>query len=237
MASSAGGAARRWRELRGTRAMAFLYLLGGLLIAYALIIGTGGRILGSVARVLAMAIVLTAALGIRRVHRDQTLAVVGVVVASILATAVGAVFASGDLLRILTACSVLLLVGVTVALIVRYLMVSAQVDGATVLGVLSIYLLIALFFSSIHEIGAVLEQGYLRGVGPSPTSSDTLYLSVITITTLGFGDITPGTNVARMVAVIEALVGQLYLVSVVAAVIAVWRPRRRATAGDPGTDQ
>jgi Ion channel len=231
MDGSTSGWARRWRELRGTRAMAFLYLLAGLLIAYALIIGSGGRLLGSVARILALAIVLAAALGIRRVHRDQTMAVAGVVVVSVVATGVGAAFASGALLRILTACSVLLMVSVTVALIVRYLMVSAQVDVATVLGVLSIYLLIALFFASIHEIGTVLQPDYLRGAGASPTSSDTLYLSVITITTLGFGDITPGTNVARMVAVMEALVGQLYLVSVVAAVIGGWRPRRTGPSG------
>ena len=238
MAAGGSGGSRRGRvrEFLGTRAMAFLYLLAGLLIAYALIIVFGGRVLGSVARVLALAIVLAAALGVRRTDREQTMAVAGVVVASVLVTAIGTAFASGPLLRILTAASVILMVSVTAALVVRYLVVSARVDTATVLGVLSIYLMIALFFASLHEIGGALQPGYMSGAGQPPTSSDSLYLSVITITTLGFGDITPGTNLARMVAVLEALVGQLYLVSVVAAVIGGWRPGRSPQVDQPAPD-
>lgn len=216
------------------RVLAFVWLLLGLLAAYALIIGVGTHVLGSVARILALAIVLSAALRIRRLDRERTLAIVGIVVVAVIVTAITAAFASAELLRILTAGSMIVMVSVTVVLIVRYLMIDPRVDLATVLGVLCIYLLIALFFAALHEIGGAVESGYLQGSGQPPTAGDCLYLSVSTITTVGFGDVTPSSNLARMVAVLEALVGQLYLVSVVAAVIGGWRPRTGGSPNPPG---
>jgi hypothetical protein len=55
-----------------------------------------------------------------------------------------------------------------------------------------------------------------------------LYFSFVTLTTVGFGDLTPADGSGRMLAVVEALVGQLYLVSVVVANIGrgSWRARR-----------
>lgn len=225
-----GGDSRRarLRALMGTRLLAFCWLLIGLLVAYALIIVAGGRILGSLARIIALSIVLAAALRIHRMNRDSTMAIAAIVVAAVVLTGVASAFASGPLLQVLTACSVIVMVAVTTFLVVRYLVDTARVDLATVLGVLCIYLLLALFFSSIHEIGGSLQKGYLVGAAHPPTSGDCLYLSVITITTVGFGDLTPGSSAARMVAVLEALIGQLYLVSVVAAVIGGWRPRPRS---------
>ena len=56
-----------------------------------------------------------------------------------------------------------------------------------------------------------------------PDSSDLLYFSVITMTTVGYGDVTPACLPARAIAVVEAITGQLYLVSVVAIVVSGWR--------------
>ncbi len=95
------------------------------------------------------------------------------------------------------------------------------------LGVLCVYLLLALLFASVHELLAAFTDPYLNGAPDPPSASDLLYFSVITITTVGYGDITPASESARAVAVTEALVGQLYLVSVVAAVVAGWRAAER----------
>ncbi|HEY7174432.1 MAG TPA: potassium channel family protein, partial [Micromonosporaceae bacterium] len=67
--------------------------------------------------------------------------------------------------------------------------------------------------------------------------SDTLYFSLITLTTVGYGDIVPVANVARAVASIEALVGQLYLVSVVAAVVSRFVPASRRAGTSRGTGE
>jgi hypothetical protein len=210
------------------RVVAFSCLLVGLLVAYALIIGTSGRLLASGIRILALAVVLLAALRIRHVSRGRTDAVGVIAVAAVLMIAVAGVFAGGELLAVLTAATTIVLVAVTCGLVVRSLVVDAQVDLATVLGVLCIYLLIALVFSSVHELGGAFMSGYFEGSRRPPTAGDCLYFSVTTITTVGIGDISPGTDLARMVTVLEALVGQLYIVyivSVVAAVVGGWRPR------------
>jgi hypothetical protein len=73
-----------------------------------------------------------------------------------------------------------------------------------------------------------LQRPYLNGVPGDPTASDLLYLSVITLSTVGFGDITPASQLARAVTVVEALTGQIYLVSVVAGVVAGWRVNTQA---------
>lgn len=228
--SPRGGSPDDGRIALRQRVVAFSWLLGGLLVAYALIITTGERLLGSFARTVALALVLLAALRIRHLSRGRTGAVAVVSVAAVLVAALATAFTRGTVLTVLTATTTLALVTVTSSLVVRYLIVDARVDLATVLGVLCIYLLIALLFSSAHEIGGALLPHYLQGAQQPPTSGDCLYYSVITITTVGIGDIGPASNVARMITVLEAVVGQLYLVSVVAAVISGWRPGVRRGA-------
>ncbi len=53
-----------------------------------------------------------------------------------------------------------------------------------------------------------------------------LYFSFISLTTTGFGDLSPAYGPGRMLAAIEAVVGQLYLVTVVAIVVSAYRKRR-----------
>ena len=60
-----------------------------------------------------------------------------------------------------------------------------------------------------------------------------LYFSYTTLTTVGFGDLTAGTDLGRMLAVVEALMGQLYLVTVVAFIVATRRPRAQIVTTEP----
>jgi uncharacterized membrane protein len=102
--------------------------------------------------------------------------------------------------------------------------------------VLCIYLLLGLLFSGIHQIAAAFRQHYLNGAGSPPDSSDLLYFSVITMTTVGYGDLTPACLAARAIAVLEAITGQLYLVSVVAIVVSGFTGRHRS-GGAPGNNE
>jgi hypothetical protein len=111
--------------------------------------------------------------------------------------------------------------------IVRRVAVHPRVDAVTILGVLATYLLIGLFFSSVFTIvGAFSDAPFFVGEA-EPRSVDFLYFSFVTLTTVGYGDLAARTDLGRMLAVTEALLGQLYLVSVVALVISnVGRERR-----------
>ena len=124
-------------------------------------------------------------------------------------------------------CATILLVGAAIAVLVTTLLRLGSVDQTTVNGVLCIYLLLALLFGSINEFFAALISPYVRGAASPVRSSDMLYYSLITLTTVGYGDITPASSLAQAVAATEALIGQLYLVSVVAAVITRYPGRRR----------
>jgi hypothetical protein len=60
------------------------------------------------------------------------------------------------------------------------------------------------------------------------TTKNFLYFSFVTITTVGYGDLTAGTSLGCSIAIAEALTGQIYLVTVVAAIVGVLGGRRQA---------
>jgi hypothetical protein len=99
----------------------------------------------------------------------------------------------------------------------------------TVAAGLCVYLLLGLAFSFAHGLTDVAAPGsYSRGLDP-PSS---IYLSFVTLTTVGFGDVTPVGGVARAVTVLEAVIGQIYLVSVVALLVGNVGRHRRASTRD-----
>ena len=101
-----------------------------------------------------------------------------------------------------------------------------------VLAALCIYLLVGLFFSYVFTfVGSVEGQPFFVQV-TDPSRADFLYFSYTTQTTVGYGDLSARTDLGRMLAVSEALIGQIYLVSAVAFLVAnVGRSRGR---GHPG---
>jgi Ion channel len=94
-----------------------------------------------------------------------------------------------------------------------------RVTVRTILGVLSIYLLIGLIFTFVFGIIASESSGPFFKHGIHGTSSDYLYFSYATLTTVGYGDLIANLHVGRSVAIIEALIGQIYLVSVVSLIV------------------
>jgi voltage-gated potassium channel Kch len=99
-------------------------------------------------------------------------------------------------------------------------------------GVLCLYLLAGLLFSvAFVTIDQVSDTPFFAS-SHAHGRDDFLYFSYTTLTTVGYGDLVAATNLGRSLAITEALVGQLYLVSVVAVIItnlrpAKPRPRRR----------
>ena len=126
------------------------------------------------------------------------------------------------------------LAGASIAVIVRRLSGHLVVSIRTITGALSVYLLLGLFCTYMYVlVGDIRNDGFFAQPGPH-TPVTYLYFSFVTLTTVGYGDYSAGSDVGRMMAVIEALVGQLYLVTVVAIVIGnVGRPRQRSDQKDP----
>jgi ion channel len=93
------------------------------------------------------------------------------------------------------------------------------IDQRTVLAAICIYVLIGLFFAFLYTtIGAIQNQPFFVQTQHA-TSSEYVYFSFVTLTTVGYGDFTAAAHVGRALAVLEALFGQIYLVTIVALLV------------------
>jgi ion channel len=95
-----------------------------------------------------------------------------------------------------------------------------------VAGTLAIYLLIGLVFSSAISFVARIDAAPYFAQGTSGTDGQRMYYSFTVLTTTGFGDLSAATPPGRALAVLEMLLGQLYLVTVIGVVVANFRGRR-----------
>jgi hypothetical protein len=98
-----------------------------------------------------------------------------------------------------------------------------EVTRDLIVGAALVYLLMALMWTFIFGAVEMLHPGSfsipeIQGIS---TNRSFLYFSFVTITTLGYGDITPVTSLARSFCILEAVTGQLYLVVQVAWLVGV----------------
>lgn len=110
---------------------------------------------------------------------------------------------------------------------------SKFINWNTVLGATNIYLLIGILFATTYELVDQLDPIAFKGLqdfGESYFSRriSLLYYSFITLTTVGYGDITPKSEVVAVLAYMQALIGQLYLVIMMARLVGLQtsNPRR-----------
>jgi hypothetical protein len=122
-----------------------------------------------------------------------------------------------------TAAILLLTVFVLVGRVLRHQVVTLQ----TVFGALSAYLLIGFFFAALFTATARLMTAPLFSDGEPADSSAIQYFAFITLTTTGYGDLTPAGQPGRSLAVLEALAGQVFLVTLVARLVSVFGSERR----------
>jgi len=103
--------------------------------------------------------------------------------------------------------------------IVKRLATHPVINLNTFYGAVCVYLLIAMFFATAFAlISALSGHPFFAQINAAQTI-DYLYFSFTTITTVGYGDLTAAGGVGRMTAVLEAVFGQLYLITVVALVV------------------
>jgi hypothetical protein len=109
--------------------------------------------------------------------------------------------------------------------IVRHLGVRRVIDLETFLGSVAAYVLIGMSFAYLYRtLGVVQTAPFFGGQGDGRFPQD-LFFSFTTLTTTGYGDLVPSGNPGQSLAVLEMLLGQLFLVTAVAKVVSGWRPR------------
>ena len=98
-----------------------------------------------------------------------------------------------------------------------------EVSSDLIVGAAVVYLLMAETWAAVYQILETISPGsFAMPDGPLQSSLQLFeYYSLVTITTLGYGDVTPLTSVASSLSTLEAVIGQLYLVITVAFLVGV----------------
>ena len=108
--------------------------------------------------------------------------------------------------------------------IIRHLAQRHTVDQETLLGAISAYLLFGIALAFVY-----LELGHIQtdffGNGETVTMTQTLFFSFTTLTTTGYGNLVPAGNPGQTVAVMEMILGQLFLITAMGKIVTEWRPR------------
>ncbi len=112
-------------------------------------------------------------------------------------------------------CGIILTIVVTKNTLM-FIIKSETVTRAVVYAGMLLYILAAQLWAMVYMLLYLIDAAAFNLPGGQGNLLVFEYYSFVTLTTLGFGDITPLTNVAKMFSVLEAVVGQLYLVVVIA---------------------
>lgn len=188
--------------------------LAVLLVSVLGLIAAGGLV-GNVAvyaAVVLQMVALAVTLRVSGVRRAWLLAGAPVLLAVFFGAIVGVAMwgQTGD---IVAQVAWLLLVLSTVVSIAKRLSGYRRINMRLILGLLCIYLLTGISFGLAYGIIATVNPAAFSA--PMDGLSGALYLSFVTLTTVGFGDVVAVSPVARAFVVAQAILGQLYLVSVV----------------------
>ena len=115
--------------------------------------------------------------------------------------------------------------------VIRHLRAERTVTLDAVYGAIAIYLLIGAFFATIYAaVGQLGSDPFFTQLN-DPGFEQYMYFSYVTLATVGYGDFTPATSLARALSVTEALSGQLYLVTIVAVLVSNVGRRRTGDSG------
>ena len=128
--------------------------------------------------------------------------------------------------RVLTLVLVLLTPAAIVAGVIRELREDKRVTIQTIFCGLSVYLLLGLAFAVLFGAVEDISGSYFFAHDEPGTTNDFLYFSLATLTTVGYGDLAAASDLGRAMSVTEALIGQIYLVTVLAVVVANVSRRR-----------
>ncbi len=99
-----------------------------------------------------------------------------------------------------------------------------EVSMATLMGAICVYMLLGIVFAELYLMLDDIDTFFAQGPRPP---GDFLYFSFVTMTTLGYGDLTPGSRAAKTVVGLEAVVGQLFIAILIARLVTNYVGRRR----------
>lgn len=143
--------------------------------------------------------------------------------ATTLLVVIAAVTGAHVWLNIASATQIILL-AVAMLAVLRRVVTTAEVGSRTILGALSVYAVFGLLFTYLYGLIDRLQTTPFFEGHPDPAGSDFIFFSYTTLTTTGYGNLVPNGQPGEMVAGLEMMIGQIFLVTLVAGLVSLWRP-------------
>jgi hypothetical protein len=226
--AESAASASRWAGRQPTDRFGVLLLL---LIASFVITGVGdGRLVTSLAAAVNAAVLVVAFRSTGLAPTNRT--VVGLVIAGVLGVIPVATFDADERSGGFGALIQVVILGAILVAVVRRVVAHRRVTAETLFGALCVYVLLGLLFGWLYlALYGIYDAPALEA---SNGTVDTIYYSFVTLTTVGFGDITSDITLVRRLSVMEAMVGQMFLATMVARLVALYGAEQRRSAEPPG---
>jgi voltage-gated potassium channel Kch len=218
-----------WTEERSLTVMLALLLLHFFVL-------TPGRSLGYAFQFIASLFLILALLaGILALQRRAVRRLGTLMVAGAIFFRAAAVFGDAEWLTIGDTLFTLLSLMALILIVFRQVSQEGPVSGHRVRGAVALYLLIAILFAFLYGLTEEISPGAFAmpasQAGGVVRGETFYYFSVVTLTTVGFGDITAVHPFVRSLVMLEALIGQLYPAILIARLVTLQLETRRSGSG------
>jgi hypothetical protein len=141
------------------------------------------------------------------------------------------IFSGGgvDFVALTDHCVEILFLGFVAVMILRAIFTQGSISFDSIFGAICAYLLLGLAWGSLYAVIEVTQPGSFQATGKMADSLTSvegrgpvlIYYSFVTMTTVGYGDITPVSPPARTLAWLEAMTGQFYIAVLVAGLVGI----------------
>jgi len=118
---------------------------------------------------------------------------------------------------------------ITPLVIINRILRHPEVQVTTILGAICAYLLIGMVFGFVYALIGRVDPPFFAEHGPVD-QFDYFYFSYQCLTTVGFGDFVSRGDLGRALSVLEAAFGQIFLVTLIARLVSLFKPPQRDTS-------
>ena len=123
----------------------------------------------------------------------------------------------------------ILIVSITIVELFREILKTKIIDSHIISSAISIYVLVGIFWYLLFMFLLLIDPDsfYIRNFNPEMVSIDMIYFSFTTLTTLGYGDITPVSYTAKMWSITEAMMGVMFLAVMISRVVSLFGSKKK----------
>ena len=123
----------------------------------------------------------------------------------------------------------ILIVSITIVELFREIFKTKIIDSHIISSAISIYVLVGIFWYLLFMFLLMIDPDSfdIRNFNPEMVSIDMIYFSFTTLTTLGYGDITPVSYTAKMWSITEAMIGVMFLAVMIGRVVSLFSSKKK----------